>query len=119
MLLEDFFKHDPESNQNIVDYFYIATLSSWLVYNEFQIYEKMLQHFEEQEEYLICQGINQAIDKIDEIYNDRFDEATPLAEHEDGAEYTFEDHKRISRLIFEDVLKEIYEKQIIKFKENG
>lgn len=119
MLLEDFFKQEFHDKDDIVDYFYIATLSAWLTYNEFEIFDSILKFFEEREEYLICEGIHKAIDKIDEIYNDRFDEATAVNQTEDAIEYTFDEHKRISRLIFEDVLTEIYEKQIGKFKKNS
>lgn len=119
MLLEDFFKHEFEDREDIVNHFYTATLAAWLTYNEFEIFDTVLKFFEEKEEYLICEGIHKAIDKIDEIYNDRFEQATILSQTEDSIEYTYEEHKRISRLIFEDVLIEIYEKQIGKLKKDS
>jgi len=119
MLLEEFFKQEFDDREDIVEYFYVATLSAWLTYNEFEIFDNVLKFFEEKEEYLICEGIHKAIDKIDEIYNDRFSEATIHSQTEETIEYTYEEHKRVSRLIFEDVLTEIYEKQISKFKKDS
>jgi hypothetical protein len=119
MLLEEFFKHNPEDDQSVVQYFYIATLQAWLLNNEFEIFDNILKFFEQREEYLMCEGIHQAIDKIDEIYNDRFSEATAIHEDEDKIEYTYEEHRKVSRLIFEDIIKEIYEKQIDRHKKNS
>lgn len=119
MLLEEFFNHDPGDDANVVGYVYIATLSAWLIHNEFEVFDAVLAHFEEKEDYLTCEGIRRAIDKIDEIYNDRFSEATIIAQDEDTVEYSYEEHKRVSRLIFQDILKEIYEKQVDKHQKNS
>jgi hypothetical protein len=51
--------------------------------------------------------------------NDRFEEAEKLKETEFEVTYTHEEHKRVSRLIFEDILKEVYEKQVSKYKESN
>lgn len=119
MLFEDFFNQENHENEDITEYFYTATLSAWLIYNDLDVFDSVLRHFEEKEEYAICAGIHKAIEKIDEIYNNRFDEATVLYEDDEKVEYTFDEHKKISKLIFEDVLKEIYEKQVSKHKEDN
>ena len=41
-----------------------------------------------------------------------FKEAEVLEEDEEQVLYTHDEHQRVSRLIFEDILKEIYERQI-------
>ena len=50
--------------------------------------------------------------------HNRFNSANKVSETEESVTYTHEEHLRVSTLIFEDILKEIYEKQINKFKED-
>jgi len=118
MLFEELFNERPQEDKDVIHHFYIATLSAWLIYNDLNIFDNLLKHFEEKEEYLICEAVHRAIDKIDEVYNDRFDQATRLHEDEDVIQFSFDEHKRVSRLIFEDIVKEIYEKQISQHKES-
>jgi hypothetical protein len=49
----------------------------------------------------------------------RFEQADKIEETEDRAVHSMQEHTRISGLIFEDIIKEIYEKQINKYKENN
>lgn len=119
MLFEELFRDQTQEDKDVIHKFYIATLSAWLMYNDLSIFDNVLKHFEEKEEYLICEAIHRAINKIDEIYNDRFEEASPLEEADDIIQFSYEEHKRVSRLIFEDVIKEIYEKQVAKYKESN
>jgi hypothetical protein len=127
MLLEEFFNQDTTGNQ-IVNYVYVSTLSHFIVNPNFQIFDNLLEEYERQENYLVCEGINKALQKIDVIYNDRFSEAIDK-DDEDEEEEIFEfslndyvDHEerniRVSRLIFEDIIKEIYEAQIKRYKES-
>lgn len=112
MLLEEFYSQDPNNHVRVAEAAYLVTLQYWMVYNQIEIYESMLQHYEEKEEYAICEGINRAIEKIDQVMHDRFEEAEAIEEDEEQTLYTHEEHQRVSRLIFEDILKEIYERQI-------
>lgn len=109
MLLEELYNKDYKK---VAETAYVTTLQFYLSYNELAIYDRMLQHYEEQEDYAVCQGIHQAIDFIEDTMDKRFDEATPEDEQEDGKLYTQEEYKNVSRLIFEDILKEIYERQV-------
>lgn len=115
MLLEELYNDGKESG-NIQLHFYTATLSAYLIYNDLEIFDKLLQDFEEKEEYLICSGIKSAIEKIEDIHDSRFNNAAlevGIQEDEEGLlTFSFDKHKEISKLIFEDILKEIYERQI-------
>ena len=115
MLLEELYNDGKESG-NIQLHFYTATLSAYLIYNDLDIFDKLLQDFEEKEEYLICSGIKAAIEKIEDIHDSRFNNAAlevGIQEDEEGLlTFSFDKHKEISKLIFEDILKEIYERQI-------
>lgn len=119
MFIEDFYKYDGEETTEIAEAVYLTTLQSWLIYNEFSIYESLLITFEELEQYAICEGIHRALSRVEEIMDDRFSEANKLAETDESYTITHEEHQRISRLVFEDILKEIYEKQISKYKKNN
>lgn len=109
MLLEELYNKEYK---RIVESAYITTLQFYLSYNDLNIYDRMLEYYEEQEDYAVCQGIHQAIDFIDDTMDKRFGEAIPEEEEEDGKLYTQEEYKNVSRLIFEDILKEIYERQV-------
>lgn len=118
-MLEELYNDGKESG-NIQLHFYTATLSAYLIYNDLEIFDRLLQDFEEKEEYLICSGIKAAIEKIEDVHDSRFQDAAVeigVNEDEDGMlTFSFEKHKEISKLIFEDILKEIYEKQIEQSK---
>ena len=112
MLLEEFYSQDPKNHVRVAESAYLVTLQYWMVYNQLDIYERMLQYYEEQEEYAFCEGISRAIEKIESTMDKHFQEAEALEEDEDQILYTHDEHQRVSRLIFEDILKEIYERQI-------
>jgi hypothetical protein len=118
MLLEELYSQDPKNHVKVAEAAYLVTLQYWMVYNQLEIYERMLDHYEQKEEYAICEGINRAIEKIESTMDYHFQEAESLEEDEDQILYTHEEHQRVSRLIFEDILKEIYERQI-KTTEEG
>lgn len=118
MLLEELYSQDPKNHVRVAETAYLVTLQYWMVYNQLDIYERMLNYYEQMEEYAICEGINRAIEKIESTMDYHFQEAESLEEDEDQILYTHEEHQRVSRLIFEDILKEIYERQI-KTTEEG
>lgn len=126
MLLEEFFNQDSTGDQ-LIKYVYVSTLSNFVINPNFQIFDNILEKYEKEENYLICEGINRALNKIDEIYNDRFSNAIKeLDDEEDQEEFSIDDYVdhedrniRISRLIFEDIIKEIYEAQIRRYKESN
>jgi hypothetical protein len=118
MLLEELYSQDPKNHVKVAETAYLVTLQYWMVYNQLDIYERMLNYYEQMEEYAICEGINRAIEKIESTMDKHFQEAESLEEDEDQILYTHEEHQRVSRLIFEDILKEIYERQI-KTTEEG
>jgi len=122
MLLEELY-NDGKEIGNIQLHFYTATLSAYLIYNDLEVFDRLLQEFEEKEEYLICSGIKSAIEKIEDVHDSRFQDAAVeigMNEDEDGMlTFSFEKHKEISKLIFEDILKEIYEKQIGQSKRDS
>lgn len=119
MLLEEFYNYKGKEDGLIVDEAYITTLKFWIMYNDFDIYESLIKTFEDREQYMICEGITRALAKVDDLMNNRFEEAEKLEETEEEAIYTHEEHVRVSRLIFEDILKEIYEKQASKYQKNN
>jgi len=119
MLLETFYKYEFEDDDEKVAYFYRATLSAWLIYNQYEIFENLLNYFTEAEEYLVCAGIHKAINRIEEIVGERFEDAAVVAEDEESVTYDVEEHKRVSGLIFQDILKEIYEDEIRGYKEGS
>lgn len=115
MLLEELY-NDGKKSGNIQLHFYTATLSAYLIYNDLEVFDRLLQEFEEKEEYLICSGIKAAIEKIEDLHDSRFQNAAVeigMEEDEDGMlTFSFDKHREISKLIFEDILKEIYNGQI-------
>lgn len=119
MLLEEFYSYDARDDKRIADYVYIHTLSCWLINNDFSIYETLLEHYEDQEMYAICEGINRGLNFIEDTMNLHFEDAEKMEEKDGHFVYTHQEHMRVSALIFQDIIKEIYEKQIGKFKENN
>ena len=119
MFLEEFYNYNAKGDKLIAENMYLHTLTCWLFNNDFQVYENLLDYYEEREEYAVCDGIHRALSKIDDIMHNRFNDADKIEETENEITYTHEEHLRVSSLIFEDILKEIYEKQINKYKENN
>lgn len=119
MLLEEFYKYDASDDKFISEYVYLHTLSCWIINNDFNVYESLIEHYEEQEQYAVCEGIHRALSRIDEIMATRFEQADKIDETEIEALYSLQEHNRVSALIFEDIIKEIYEKQIDKRKKNN
>jgi hypothetical protein len=123
MLLEEFFSQSS-TNDQLIKYVYVSTLSNFIVNPNFQIFDNILEEYEKKENYIVCEGINRALNKIDEIYNDRFSEAISEEDDEEEKEFSIDDYVthedkniRVTTLIFEDIIKEIYEAQIKRYKE--
>jgi len=112
MLYEELFKYDGKNEKEIGEHFYIATLMYWLLNNELDIFDQILIHFQDKEQYLVCHGINRAIEKIEDTIEYRFDEAASEVDSEEEKVYSVEEYKRVSKEIFKDILLEIYECQI-------
>jgi len=119
MLLEEFYKYDASDDKLIAEYVYLHTLSCWIINSDFGIYESLIEYYEEQEQYAVCEGIHKALSKVDDIMAERFEQADKIKETESEVVYSMQEHSRVSALIFEDILKEIYEKQIGKHKKNN
>jgi len=111
MFFEGFFDETQLDADDIINHYYVLTLSAWITYNEMEIYENMMKHFEEKENYYVCEGINRALARIDEVTTNRFSEATPLEEDEDVRSFSVEEYKNASRKVFMDIMTEIYERQ--------
>jgi hypothetical protein len=119
MFLEEFYNYNGNRDQVVSDSMYLHTLACWLINNNFEVYESLIEHYEKIEEYAVCDGISKALNKISDIMHDRFEDAEKVSETDEEVVYTHQEHMRVSSLIFEDILKEIYEKQISKYKENN
>lgn len=119
MFLEEFYSYNGKGDSMIAESMYFHTLACWLFNNNFEVYESLIKYYEGREEYAVCEGINRALNRIEDIMSDRFSEADKLSETDNEAIYTHQEHMRVSSLIFEDILKEIYEKQIGKHKEDS
>jgi len=119
MLLEEFYNYDASSDRQISEYVYLHTLNCWLINSDFTIYEALLEYYETEEHYEVCEGINRALSKIEDIMTERFAEADSIEETEEEVVYTHQEHMRVSALIYKDIIKEIYEKQIDKRKEDS
>ena len=111
MFTEEFYNQDL-GDRDVVDFFYVATLQMWLMHNDLTVYDDLLGYFEEQENYLICEGVHKAIAFVESTVEKNFSEATNLSEDLNESSYSFEEHKRVSNEIFKQVVQEIYEKQI-------
>jgi len=115
MLLEEYYSYGDQE-----DYYYYATLAAFLTHPDLQTFDSLLQRFEEKEEYLICSGVKRAIDKIEDIHDVRFKEAAEETDtHEDPEGfYTFtaDKHLETSKLIFQDIIEEIYDNQATRSK---
>ena len=109
MLLEELYNKEYQSQVNAA---YVSTLQFYVNYNDLTIYDALVKYYEDTEEYSICEGISKAVDFIDDTMDIRFGEAIEEGEEEDGKIYTAEEYKRVSRLVFEDIIKEIYERQV-------
>ena len=109
MSLEEFYNQEYRSQVSAA---YVSTLQFYVNYNDLTIYDALVGYYEDTEQYAICEGISRAIDFIDNTMDNRFGEAIEESEEEDGKIYTAEEYKRVSRLVFEDIIKEIYERQI-------
>lgn len=111
MLLEEYYSYGNKEN-----YYYQATLAAFLTHPELETFDSILQRFEEKEEYIICAGIKKAIMKIEDIHDKRFTEAAESASipmGEDGFyNFTADKHIEASKLIFQDIIQEIYESNI-------
>jgi hypothetical protein len=116
MLLEEFYNYESKKDEEKVQFFYTATLSSWLNYNNVDVYVALIDDFEEKEEYLICEGINRALSVIDDIMDRRFGEAASVKE-DDEIFLTHEQHEKVSQLVFLDIMKEIYKSYITTYTE--
>ena len=116
MSLEEFYNQEYRSQVSAA---YVSTLQFYIYYNDLTIYDALVAYYESTEEYAICEGISRAIDFIDVTMDNRFSEAIEEGEEEDGKIYTAEEYKRVSRLVFEDIIKEIYERQVGNCKENS
>ena len=109
MLLEELYNKEYQSQVNAA---YVSTLQFYVNYNDLTIYDALVKYYEDTEEYAICEGISKAVDFVDDTMDIRFGEAIEEGEEEDGKIYTAEEYKRVSRLVFEDIIKEIYERQV-------
>ena len=76
MSLEEFYKASNE-DRNKIESYYLTTLTAWMLWNKFDMFEDVLQHFEDKEEYLVCSGIQTAISRIEDIMDNHFTKATP------------------------------------------
>jgi len=114
MLLEEFYNGSGES-KNKSEYFYTATLAAFLIKPDLTLFDRLLESFEDKEEYEACAGISQAIAFVEESHEKRFADAANDLEIDPDDEgfisITSEKHIEISNQIFEDILKEIYEQQ--------
>ena len=116
MSLEGFYNQEYRSQVSAA---YVSTLQFYINYNDLSIYDSLVAYYESTEEYAICEGISRAIDFIDNTMDNRFSEAVEEGEEEDGKIYTAEEYKRVSRLVFEDIIKEIYERQVKGIEETN
>ena len=118
MLLEEFYNYESKKDEEKVQFFYTATLSSWLNYNNIDVYVALIDDFEEKEEYLICEGINRALSVIDDIMDKRFGEAA-IVEEDGLGFFTQEEHDKVSQLVFLDIMKEIYKSYITTYTQTN
>lgn len=127
MLLEEFYRKELKEEE-IAEYFYVDTLRMFLRHNDILTFDKVLEHFENTEQYLVCEGIHRAIKKIEEIHSFRFAQAaadylTKEDEEADPEEMILIDipeerMQSIKELMVQDLLIEIYERQIKRNQAN-
>ena len=118
-MLEEFYNIGDLNSKDVSNHFYIATLQSWLINNDEEIYEDILQHFEVLEYYAVCDGINKAMNFVRNVMDKRFSEASVIREDSETYTYAFDEYKNISKRIYEDVLLEIYGEQIRNFTKSN
>lgn len=119
MLLETFYKSNFNDDQDVINHFYCATLASWIVYNDFTIYDKLIEHFEVKEEYFVCEGINRALNKIDDIMEKHFGDDDMFIDNGDEVIFDADKHSQASKKVFEEVIIELYENQIRRYKKHN
>lgn len=116
MSYEEFYKTDFKDGEQ-KESFYITTLLLWLIYNKFDVFEEVLEHFESNENYLVCAGIHLALEKVEDLMHNRFEEATPIEDNGDHKTYSYEEYEIVSKQVLRDIIIEMYEKQAEKFKD--
>lgn len=116
MSYEEFYKTDFKDGEQ-KESFYITTLLLWLIYNKFDVFEEVLEHFEGNENYLVCAGIHLALEKVEDLMHNRFEEATPIEDNGDHKTYSYEEYEIVSKQVLRDIIIEMYEKQAEKFKD--
>lgn len=105
-------------DRNKIERYYFTTLLAYMLWTKFDMFDDVLEYFEQKEEYLVCSGIQVAISKIEDIMDKRFSDATPVEEDEDMRTYSMEEYEEVSRKVFKDIIIEMYERQIDQFKGN-
>lgn len=116
MSYEEFYKIEFKDGEQ-KDSFYVTTLLLWMLYNKFDVFEEVLEHFEAKENYLVCAGIHLALNKVEDLMHNRFEAATAIEENGDHKTYSYEEYENVSKQVLRDIVIELYEKQIDKFKE--
>ena len=116
MSYEEFYKVDFKDGEQ-KDSFYVTTLLLWMLYNKFDVFEEVLEHFEAKENYLICAGIHLGLNKVEDLMHDRFEQATAIEENGDHKTYSYEEYENVSKQVLKDIIIEMYEKQAEKFKD--
>lgn len=114
MYIEEFY-NDGDKTKNKTRYYYTATLAAFLVNPDLSIYDRVVESFEEKEEYEVCAGMHAAITYIEDLYEEALrglPSDKELEVSDDGyIEFSTREHAEANRKIYQQIITEIYEQQ--------
>lgn len=108
MLIEDYIR-SISSGIGDKQTFCVMSMVTWVFIQDLDPLYDMIEIFSEKEEYMACAGINEGIDKIEEILVKRlFIDLPDENEQEEFIEVTLEDQEDLFAAAVDDVINEIY-----------
>lgn len=125
MLLGGYYKITNTGEERTVDLIYVTTLLAYLNHPDTAVFVGLLDRLEDEEKYMMCAGVHKALHTIEDFYEKRFVEAAEgndldLTEPMDiEINISQEDHQAVVNKVFEDILIEVYEKQIDGYQKSS
>lgn len=90
---------------------YAYTLLAYLNHPQLNIFEDLLDRYTDEERYEECDGVNKALQFIENTYSSRFADAAEKTEDEHFV-VTEENYGIVNNIIFQDILDEFIKQQI-------
>lgn len=125
MLLGEYYKITNTGEERTVDLIYVTTLLAYLNHPNTGVFVGLLERLENEEKYMMCAGVHKAISKIEDFYDNRFVEVASgngmdFTEPEEiEINISQDDYQEVLDKVFEDILIEVYEKQIDGYQKSS